>query len=508
MITSGEWLEYLWHYRNGRKSTIIVGDSFGDNCKRAAEGAWSEHFDTFIRVSGGSNTGGTRWILGKDGQMYEMIFHLVPSEWPYKRSIIGDWVLVDVDRLNQEISQIMKIVGTAQQPLHISGNAPLWLPYYGLVEAYLEMIKGKDAVGVTKRGIAPTIAAVNLRVGPLVRHLLDRDRLYKWVMGCYKAFELMLKELEDQLADTDEAFELADYHPDKVTEQILATAEKIKPFICNTGPIVRDLLQKNEPVMIGLSQGFGLHRFGTYPFNSSGQILASDAASCLGVPMRLLGPTILASKLINTRVGNGPFPTGWWNRDEALRYPIEHPELFSVLEEHDEGERKAFLEKMRLKINGGQYSQIDLAQYMQVLLNNLGATTKRGREPGGPDLHITACACWRNGVDVIALSQMDVIGNLDFDFPIATEYHLDGSPLPVPVIPDVDDLPRVDVKTTKVEVRLRNTDLYGETDLPPVVQQICDLYYRYTGVPVGFISTSPRSDKGSNFYDVSSMLPA
>ncbi len=502
MLESGEWLYYLQQKHNGRRSLIVAGDTFGDNCKRTVESAIRDHFDYFIRVSGGSNTGGTCYIQGQDGKLHEMIFHLIPSGWPAKTGIISDWVLVDLKRAVAEIDEIIKIVGQPKADLFISRRAPLWLPYYGLVEAYLEMMKGADAVGTTKRGIAPTISAIDLRIGPLVGHLLYPDLLRKWVTNCYRSYEVVFKALEEALKGTKQEFNLADFHPDKITDELLVLAERIKPFITYTENIIRKLLLNNEAILFGLTQGFGLHRNGTYPYNSATQTIASAVAYCAAIPMHLLGATVLASKFINTRVGWGPYPTGWWDRREAEQFPILHPYLFSVLPEHDPDKRQAFLDEYRQKINSGDYTSVDLAMYMQVLLNNLGATTKRGREPGAPDLYLTACACWANGVDAIAMSQMNVLSGLKMNFKMGIGYSLDGQPLRVPtMLTPVEEYDRLEVLYKGYDVDLVGVDLWGSTEMPPVIREICDDVELYTGTKVGLVSNHPQGDKGKIFLD-------
>lgn len=505
MLCAPDLVEFLWRKKNGKKSIIICGDSYGDSGKRAVESAIQEMFEYFVRVSGGSNTGGTSWIKGKDGLLHQIISHLLPAQWPAHTGIIGDWVLWDCERGSAEIKEVTGITGGVNAPLYISKKAPLYLPYYGRLEAYSELMKGAGAVGTTKRGIAFHIAAVDRREAPLVGYLLYPDLLRKWVTACYRQHELVFRELEKMLKGTEDEFDLADYHPDKVTEKLLSFVPEIKEYITDTGPILLDLMKKNSPVLFGLSQGFGLHFLGTYPYNSATQTIASAAAYCGGMPMDLFGAVILVSKLILTRVGAGPFATGWWDRNEAMEFPKRHPELFSALKECIPAKRDAFLNKYKQKINSGNYVSEDLAKYMQVLLNNLGATTKRGREPGGPNLYETACAAAVNGADCIALTQADALSGLRIRFPFATKYSLHGELIKVPTIPTPVELyghSTFEVEHKYVDVDLRNMDLYGQSDLPPVIDEICDLYKSYTGVPVGLISTSPKGNEGKVYREI------
>lgn len=505
MLCASDLIESLWRKKGGKKATTLCGDGYGDNGKRAVESAIENMFEIFVRVSGGSNTGGTAWIKGKDGLLHQMIFHLLPSQWPAKVGIIGDYVLFDLKRAIAEIEEVTAITGGVSAPLYISKKAPLYLPYYGLLEAYSEKMKGAGAVGSTRRGIAFHIAAVDRREAPLVGYLLHPYLLRKWVTDCYKQHELVLKELERMLKGTKDEFDLSDYHPDKVTEELLALVPKVNEYIADTGPILLDLLKKNSPMLFGLSQGFGLHFLGTYPFNSATQTIASATAYCGGMPMDLFGAVILVSKMIPTRVGAGPFTTGWWHRDAAMQFPKLYPYLFSVLDECDEKKRAAFIKQRRRLINSGAFTWIDVAMLMQVLLNNLGATTLRGREPGGPNLYETACAAAVNGADCIALTQADVLEHLKIRLPFATSYHLGGERFKVPTIPTPVELyndPRFTVGYEHLDVDLRGMDLYGKSELPPIFRQIRELYHLHTGVPIGMISTSPKGDEGKIFYKV------
>ena len=498
-----QWIHWLWRLKNGLKTVVLCGDGWGDNGKRAIESVLESFFDMFVRVSGGCNTGGTHWLLGKDGAMHEFIRHQLPSCWPNRTGVIGHWVLLNLERLVGEIRAVVDIVGEVKADLFISKEAPLYLPYYSLLEAYSEVVRGAGAVGTTKRGIAHTIAAVDLREGPLVAYLQHPQWLLKWVTNVFKQHEASLRAYEEMCKGTKDEFDLnRDYNPKKVTEELLVLVSKINDYIQDVGPILLDYAKRNRPVLYGLTQGFGLFRLGTYPFNSSGQVIASAAAYCQGMPMAYFGAIILVSKLILTRVGAGPFPTGWWHREAAELFPKKYPWLFSVLKEHDREKRTAFIKARRDIINSGAYTDEDLALLMQVLLNNLGATTKRGREPGAPDLYQTACAAAVNGADVIALTQADVLEGLKMNFPFGTQYLFNGKPFQVPVMPRPVELmkdPRFSVLFDHIPVDLVGQQLYGKSELPPVFDQICKLYEEHTGTPIGIISTSPKGKEGKVF---------
>ncbi|MFH1235666.1 MAG: adenylosuccinate synthetase [Parcubacteria group bacterium] len=493
-----EFIERLWYKRGGRRSTIEVGDGWGDSGKGGIEAVLAPLYEASIRVQGGANTGRTRRILGKNGQLHEFIFHLVPTLLADgKMGIIGDAVLVELERLASELRELTSIVGDIKAPLLISKRAPIFLRYHSLIEGWLELSKGGDKVGTTGRGISPMIAGVDLRVGPLTGHLLDPDLLRKWVRGFYEAWLPILQEFERRMRGTKKEFSLADMNPDDEVERLLADAEYVRPFITNIDPVMHDLMRRNVPVLFGMTQGYGLHVRGTYPYNSATQSIAQAAAYCGGLPMHLFGPVILISKLFPTRVGAGPFPTGWWNRDDAEAFPGKRPELFPGLPQYDEEACERFLAGKLQLMNSGQASWQDWAEYYEVYFNNRGSTTKRGREVGGPDLHMTRCAAMVNGADCIAITQVDGLSGLNADLPVATAYELGDEVVEPPTYPMSEELDGVKVRNVHVRVDLQNVDITGidsEQDLPGCVHQLIRTYERYTGTPVGIISTAAGLD--------------
>jgi len=492
-ITREKFLESLWKKHHGRKFTVLCGGGWGDNGKGAIESAISPHFEASVRVSGGANTGRTAYIPTAGGQQ-KIIYHLIPAGWANNQlAVIGDWVLIDLERLVAEINEIKRVIVQPKQPLIISKKAPLFLIYHSWLEAWLEMAKGDKAVGTTKRGIAPIIAGVDLRIGPLVGHLNYPDVLRRWVIEFYQIFQPIFKEMHNKgVVD----FKLSS--PEQEVEKLLSLAPLIKEHVADIDPVLQNLASANTPTLFGLTQGFGLHFKGTYPFNSATQTIAQAAAYCSGIPMDNFGPVIQVEKLMPTRVGGGPFPTGLWNREEAMQFPKDHPELFSDLAEHNPEKRQQFLTKLRDKINSGQASRSELAQYFMVLGNELGATTKRGREVGAPDLHMIKSAAMVNGADCLALTRVDLLSGLHCKLPVGMNYILAGQRVEAPTVPNpIEELQAVTIDYQEVELDLKNQQLSGiteEKDLPPDLMNLIEIIECKTLVPVGIISTSPKTD--------------
>jgi len=500
-VSAEQFLERLWDKHQGRRLTVLCGGGFGDNGKGVIESALMPFFEASVRVSGGANTGRTCYLKTPQGTK-KVIFHLVPTGWAdNKLAIIGDWVLIDLERLVREITEIKNAVGLIQAQLCISKKAPLCLSYHGIIEVWIESIKGQDRVGSTGRGISPTLAGIDLRIGPLVGHLLYPDLLFKMVKGFYQTWEPIFNEMFDR-----KLIEKKCIKPQDETDRLLAFLPQLKNFITDVDPILHSLAEFNVPILFGLTQGFGLHFKGTYPFSSATQTIASAAAYCGGLPMEYFGPVIQVDKLLPTRVGAGPFPTGLWDRQEAEKFPLDHPELFSDLPGYNPGQREDFLRDMRKLINGGNASSPDLAKYFMVLGNELGASTGRGREIGLPDLHMIKSGAKVNGADCLALTRLDLLAGLNLNLPLGIAYQLAGKRVLAPVIPTpVEKFDRLKVVYKHLPIDLKDVDLAGlndENSLPPCLGKLVEFFEEKTDTPVGIISTAANSDGGKIFRKI------
>lgn len=492
------YLERLWSRHRGRTFTTLCGDGFGDNGKGCIEAALMPFFEANVRVAGAANTGRTREIVLPDNSKKLVSFHLLPTGWvDNKISIIGDWVLIELERLAKEIEDIKKAIGEPTAPLYISKRCPLHLPYSGLLELWIEQVKGDGrATGSTRRGVSPMLAGIDLRLGPRAGHLLKPDWLKKYVTEFYETFEPIFSQMSKQCD-----VRVGDISPGRVVEKLLADAEPIRAYLADTDPVLQDLTDGNVPTLFGLTQGYGLHFRGTYPFNSATHSIAQSAGYCSGLPMSAFGPIIMTTKLFPTRVGNGPFPTGLWNRAEALNFPKKRPELFSDSTAFSPYQREGFLRKFRELCNGrgekgwsvvGPMREV-LAEYIQVLGNELGASTGRGRDVGLPDLQFTAAACKANGVDSLFLTRVDLISGLKIKLPVGIGYILNGEPVAPFVLPvSAEELEQTKVEYEEVPLDLRKVDLgdiSNEENLPDDFMQLIQLYERRTGAPVS-LSTS------------------
>src|ERR1700759_3715779 len=133
-------------------NTILVGAQWGEEGKGKIIDVLTEQADVVLRTKGGNNAGHTVFI-GK--QKY--VLHLIPSGIlrPGKRCVIGNGVVIDPVGLVSEIDGLLKLNVKIDGNLFISETAHLVFPYHRELDEQREILKGKNKIGTTKRGIGP-----------------------------------------------------------------------------------------------------------------------------------------------------------------------------------------------------------------------------------------------------------------------------------------------------------------------------------------------------------------
>src|ERR1041384_6336121 len=154
-------------------NTILVGAQWGDEGKGKIIDVLTEQADVVVRTQGGNNAGHTVFI-GK--QKY--VLHLVPSGILRKRKmcVIGNGVVIDPVGLVAKTHGLIKLGIKVDDNLLISETAHLVLPYHRELDEQREILKGKNKIGTTKRGIGPAYGDKAARVGLRVIDLIHPDR--------------------------------------------------------------------------------------------------------------------------------------------------------------------------------------------------------------------------------------------------------------------------------------------------------------------------------------------
>ena len=414
----------------------IVGINWGDEGKGRMVDLLTEDYDVVVRYQGGGNAGHT--VINEYGKF---ALHLLPSGVFRKGvvNILGNGVALDPENLWLEIKELTdQGVQITPENLKISDRASLLLPWHRQLDA-LEEARLKDKkYGSTKQGIAPfysdkyqkkTIMAGELLYPEyLENHLQD---LLDWknltLTGVYGAEGYTLEQLKEWLADY---------------------GEKIKPFICDTGAILRKAQESGKSILFEAQLGALRDLdYGIYPYTTSSNSIAAYAPVGSGLPGAALDQVIGVVKAYSTCVGEGPFTCEWFGPEaDALREA------------------------------GFEY----------------GAKTGRPRRVGPLDIVATRYGVQVQGATDIALTKLDVLSYMD-RIPVCTRYVLDGR--------ETDEFPfPAALPAAKPVVEYLDgwkCDISGVRrwdDLPEAAQNYVKFIEERIGCHIAYVSVGPERD--------------
>lgn len=329
-------------------NTILVGAQWGDEGKGKIIDVLTEQADVVVRTQGGNNAGHTVHI---HGQKY--ILHLVPSGIlrKKKRCVIGNGVVVDPVGLVEEINGLRKLGITIDGNLFLSETAHLVLPYHRELDAQREILKGKNKIGTTKRGIGPAYGDKAARTGLRVIDLVQRER-----------FETLLHAKIKENNEILKAFGAKPLSFKKVHAEYRAAGDYLKPFVANTVILLHEAVRRGDDILFEGAQGTFLDiDHGTYPFVTSSNTTAGGSCTGSGIPPHRMDRVVGVMKAYTTRVGEGPLPT----------------------------------------------ENAEIADMLHAMGREFGATTGRPRRCGWFDSVATRHACMVNGIDDLAVTNVD-----------------------------------------------------------------------------------------------------
>ena len=285
-------------------STVLVGTQWGDEGKGKICDLIAGDFDCVVRYQGGNNAGHT--IVVGD-RKYGL--HQVPSGimYPDCVSVIGNGCVVNPAVLLEEIDMFERD-GITTANLKVSGNAHVIMPYHIDLDGAYEELLGKNNIGTTKRGIGPCYQDKMARIGLRMQDLLDEE--------AFRAkLEVALARVNPQL---DRIFGMPVYTVDQICETYLPMAERLRPYICETGILLNDLVEEGKSILFEGAQATLLDiDHGTYPFVTSSNCTAGGAVTGSGVGMKNVDRVLGIMKAYITRVGSGPMPTELSYEEEA-----------------------------------------------------------------------------------------------------------------------------------------------------------------------------------------------
>ncbi|MGI6084977.1 MAG: adenylosuccinate synthase [Acetivibrionales bacterium] len=346
---------------------VVVGTQWGDEGKGKYIDILSGDSDFVVRYSGGNNAGHT---IVYEGTKYA--FHLLPSGMlrKGKTCIIANGVVVNPSVLLAEMNSLKKHeIETAD--LLISDRAHVIMPWHIALDNLQEEMRGREELGTTKRGIGPAYADKAERSGIRMGDLLDADYFKNKV---YENARIKNSIIEKVYGGTP-------IDADKVIEEYLGYAEKLKPYITDVTSIIHRALEQSKVVLFEGAQATFLDLdFGTYPYVTSSNPISGGVCIGAGVGPRMITEVLGVMKAYTSRVGSGPFVT-------------ELP--------NDIGDK--------IREYGHEY----------------GTTTGRPRRCGWLDLVMIKYAARLNSLTGLCINHLDTVGKLD-GIKLCVGYKLDG----------------------------------------------------------------------------------
>ena len=288
-------------------NVTVIGCQWGDEGKGKIVDWLSNIADVVVRFQGGHNAGHT---IVLNNNTYKL--SLLPSGIIRgKLSIIGSGVVVDPLALINEIDTLKKQgLNITPKILKISNTATLILPYHQLIDEEREKQKGKNKIGTTGRGIGPAYEDKIGRRAIRICDLYDQENRKIIIKNALAHHNLVLKGLGKKLINIANINSLLD-----------KVAPILEPFVDDTFEILHKKNNQGKNILFEGAQGSLLDiDYGTYPYVTSSNTIAPQAAIGSGIGTANTGYILGISKAYTTRVGNGPFPTELSNElGEKLR---------------------------------------------------------------------------------------------------------------------------------------------------------------------------------------------
>ncbi|MGL4974670.1 MAG: adenylosuccinate synthase [Bosea sp. (in: a-proteobacteria)] len=417
-------------------NVVVVGAQWGDEGKGKIVDWLSSQADVVVRFQGGHNAGHTLVI---DGKVYKL--SLLPSGIvrPGKLAVIGNGVVVDPWHLIEEIDKLRgQGVAISRDNLRIADNATLILPLHRELDHIRETSNVTLRIGTTKRGIGPAYEDKVGRRAIRVIDLADKNTLVAKIERLLSHHNALRRGLG-----------MAEFDGSELLGQLLAIAPKVLEYSDTVWALLDGERRAGKRILFEGAQGALLDvDHGTYPFVTSSNIVAGQAATGSGLGPGAIGYVLGIAKAYTTRVGEGPFPT----------------ELFDETGELIGQKGKEF-----------------------------GVVTGRKRRCGWFDACLVRQTVKTSGITGIALTKLDILDGFK-EIKICTGYRLGGEV--------IEHLPAGQNAQAQVEPIYETMQGWSGSsagarsyaDLPAEAIKYVRRIEELVGAPVTVLSTSPERD--------------
>ena len=349
------------------RNVVVIGAQWGDEGKGKIVDWLSERADVVVRFQGGHNAGHTLVVGDKTYKLSLLPSGIVRE----KMSVIGSGVVVDPQALLDEIKLVTdQGVNISPETLILADNASLILDIHRRIDKAREVIRGEKKIGTTGRGIGPAYEDKVARRAIRVSDLNDSDNLLLKLKEQFSYHNIFLREADEEIASVEEAYEyLQNLAPDilKFAQPVWRRLDEFRHMD------KRILFEGAQGVMLDVDHG-------TYPYVTSSNTTAGQAATGSGTGPTTIGYVLGITKAYTTRVGSGPFPS---ELTDSIGQTL--------------GERG----------------------------HEFGVVTGRKRRCGWFDAVMVKQAIKTSGITGIALTKLDVLDGFD-ELRVCDSYELDG----------------------------------------------------------------------------------
>ena len=416
-------------------NVTVIGAQWGDEGKGKLVDWLSNRADVVVRFQGGHNAGHT---LVVDGKVYKL--SLLPSGVVQgKLSVVGNGVVIDPWALFDEIGRV-EALGLKITPdlLVIADNACLILPIHSELDVAREAAAGAGKIGTTGRGIGPAYEDKVGRRAIRVADLADLDSL-----------DAKIERLLTHHNALRAGLGLGNVDVDALVAKLKEMAPRLLPFIKPVWYVLDKAKSEGKRILFEGAQGALLDiDHGTYPFVTSSNTVAGQAAAGSGMGPKSVGYVLGILKAYTTRVGSGPFPT----------------ELFD-----------------------------EIGQGIATRGHEFGTVTGRARRVGWLDAVLARQSIAINGIDGIALTKLDILDGIE-TIKVCVGYRVGDQVL--------DYLPAGFKAQQGIEPVYEEMDGWSEStqgarswkDLPGNAVKYVRRIEELIGAPVALLSTSPERE--------------
>ena len=416
-------------------AVVVVGAQWGDEGKGKIVDWLCHRADVVVRFQGGHNAGHTLVVGNTTYKLALLPSGLVQG----KLSIIGNGVVVDPWHLVDEI-KALRAQGVTITPdnLVLADNACLILPLNRELDVAREAAAGAARIGTTGRGIGPAYEDKVGRRALRVADLADADTL-DWKISRLLTHHNSLRR----------GLDLPEVDADALKRQLLHVAAETLAFAAPAWRVIEAARRDGKKILFEGAQGMLLDvDHGTYPYVTSSNVVAGQAAAGAGLGPGALTYVLGLVKAYTTRVGEGPFPT----------------------ELHD-----------------------DVGRKLGDVGREVGTNTGRARRCGWFDAVLVRQSVALSGMDGIALTKLDVLDNFP-EIKICVGYELSGAALDYLPASAKDQAAVTPVYETLEGWTQSTKGVRSSRDLPANAIKYIRRIEELIGCPAALVSTSPERE--------------